>query len=90
MLGSMLLLENRNMVAGTTADSLTNLNFKESISTNKVGLVSDGRTAADDDQEFTISLTDAQGIVTVFVQPTCGSAKERKQLLTPIGLINAS
>ena len=58
-------LSSENMDVLGESQSLTNLNFNDSIYTLEEGI--DG----DDDQEFTLSLTEQQGLVTIFVQTSC-------------------
>ena len=69
-------LSSENMDVLGESQSLTNLNFNDSIYTLEEGI--DG----DDDQEFTLSLTEQQGLVTIFVQTSCETDEDRQQMMT--------
>ena len=73
-------LSDANMENWEEFQSLTNLNFGDIIETKSSGI--DGGDGRGDDQEFTLSLTEQQGLVTIFVQTTCDSQSERQQMMT--------
>ena len=73
-------LSSENMDVLGESQSLTNLNFNDSIYTLEEGI--DGDDDRDDDQEFTLSLTEQQGLVTIFVQTSCETNEDRQQMMT--------